>query len=273
MNNSFDLKRFTLLIKRQWIISKNEYLLSLVVVLAILLFYYGFQVYFIIDFYDSFGTTIHNIQNIIFSGRVVLFSILGILFITLIASSYYKKLGKPQTAIPEILIPASQLEKKLTALVYTVIAAISAYLLIFYIADYSVVSVLKKYLIAHYSFTTSQQEVLNDNMHYYFDTIENDKLKYILFLPCLINAAFLLGSIYFNKNQFIKSAVSIAIYFFITVISIFFINNIFFSGLIHPNTEKPIDQNDIVSILSAMGWLLTVALWFIAYVRLKEKEV
>ena len=87
MSNTFNLSRFLLLIRRQWISNQKEYLLIIGVVLSILLFYYGMQTYFIMELFDSYSP---HADYIDLSNRLGLFCILGILYITLISSSYFK---------------------------------------------------------------------------------------------------------------------------------------------------------------------------------------
>ena len=268
MNNTFEIQRFLFLIRRQWISNKKEYLLIVGSIVSILLFYYGIQIYSILDFFENSKPYVEYIN---FSSRIGLFCIVGILYITLTSSLYFRKFGKHGTAIPELMLPASQLEKFLTSFFYTIVIGFSVYFIIFYLIDFGFIAIFKNHLIEEFPELDSAR--LDEKMEYFFPYINNESIKYMIFIPFLLNAIFLLGSLYFTKNQYIKTLVSIAVYIFIAIIIIGFISKILFSGSIQLERNSLISNFEMPKLLCFGGWVLCFALWIITFIRLKEKEV
>ena len=86
MNNTFSIQRFGLLLKRQWLEFGKIYLISLVVVLGVLLTFYGFQ-YYSITHFEHFENRSYSRNPLIF--RIPLFLVTGLIFITIMASTYF----------------------------------------------------------------------------------------------------------------------------------------------------------------------------------------
>ncbi|MGH2624334.1 MAG: hypothetical protein ACRDE7_11760, partial [Sphingobacterium sp.] len=208
--------------------------------------------------------------------RPFIFVVIGLSFISIISSSYFASLGQKSKAIFDILIPATALEKFLSAIFYTVIVSTVSYLLIYFIMDFGFVS----YLRSNFTATTSHfspelnKEIIVDNLNYYFLTPWPKQLYWFLFLPFLLSAIFLVGSIAFNNFHFIKTAITVVIYGLILVFAIVKImiwmtrdtivtnRNLFFN-----------DEINVIKVFCAVGIIVTILLWGIAYLKLKEKEV
>lgn len=271
MNNTFNINRFLLLVQRQWLSFRKEYFLIVGVVLAIVIFFYSKQVYDISKFASlpNAGDQHFNLVGT----RTSLFCILGVLYVTLIASAYFRGLGKSGSAIPNLLLPASQFEKFLNALVYTVLLGFTTFLLLFYIVDYGFMSYLRGILTSQYSTWYNGEEIVTDRLAYLVPSLYNENIVYAFFVPFLLNAIFLLGSIYFAKSQYVKTIVSVSIYIAICYLIIYVVYRIFFADVIQLEDKNVKEFINPVKLLSAIGWFITVALWTITYFRLKEKEV
>jgi len=267
MNNTFDFNRFKLLVGRQWQSYKKEYFLIVGVLLAIILYFYGNELYKI--FKEGNIATYNND----FRFRIPLFIILGFLYISLTASSYFKNYGKSNSAISEILVPASKLEKFLASIFYTTGLGFITYLLLFHIVDFGFMNYVRSFTSSTTTSYINGQEVVRDNLHYLHKLIYIYPVQYFVFIPFTINTIFLLGSIYFKNKHFIKTIVSVAVYAGLCFLIIYSIYRVFFLGQMHLEDNDPSDHKDLIAFLmSALGWTITIILWTIAYVRLKEKE-
>ncbi|MBD1430228.1 hypothetical protein [Sphingobacterium litopenaei] len=267
MNNTFDFNRFKLLVGRQWQSYKKEYFLIVGVLLAIILYFYGNE------FYKVFKVGDMDIYNNDFRFRIPLFIIFGLLYISLTASSYFKNYGKSNAAIAEILVPASKFEKFLAGIFYTTGLGFVTYLLLFHIVDFGFMNYVRSFTTSTTTYVENGKEIVRDNLPYLHKIIYIDPVKYFVFLPFTINALFLLGSIYFKNKHFIKTIVSVAVYAGLCFFLIYSIYRLFFLGHMQLEENDYIDNKKLMLFLFAvLGWTITIILWAITYVRLKEKE-
>ncbi len=259
MNNTFSIHRFGLLLKRQWLEFGKIYLISLAVVLGVLITFYSVTLWSVLNEESPFRRELLHF-------RVPLFLVFGFIFISVIASSYFAHLGQKSKAIIDLMIPASTFEKFMGGIVFASILSISSYLLLFYLTDLAFISKL-------------QGMYKNDeaSMEYFFRQGESDHFFPIYFLPFLITGIFTLGSIYFEKFHYIKTAIVVMIFSGIWFAILVKAGEVLFDGRV------PIDNSQMRHVFSErepaeyLGSLLIVVLilifWAITYVRLKEKEV
>ncbi|GGI23005.1 hypothetical protein [Pedobacter mendelii] len=268
MNNTFNINRFGLLLKRQWLDFGKIYLISLLVVAGVLIGFYFWNTPSLIKY--------KNFNNVM-QFRYGLFLTLGFIFISVVASSYFALLGQKARATLELMTPASTFEKFLGGVFYTAIISVATYLVLFYVIDLSFV----KYINAHLTefkldgdnnslvkpAESITADILNDENH----------LKYFLHfiaVPFLITSIFLLGSVYFNRFHYIKTAISVMIFSGVATYVTYKTASILTQGLVYVHHEGNQNNRDstllfILLITSA----LTLIFWTIAYIRLKEKEV
>ncbi len=137
MNNTFNIQRLGLLLKRQWLEFGKIYLITVAVALGVIITFYGFLLssYFI---YHSRQPDYYSLNF-----REPLFLIFGFLFITIIASSYFAHLGQKPKATIDLMIPASTFEKFLTSIFFTGILSTVSFVIIFYLTDLAFVSKLR----------------------------------------------------------------------------------------------------------------------------------
>src|SRR5690606_5540069 len=141
MNNTFDINRFFKLIRRHWLSNGKEYVLMVAALLAILLYFYGNFAYKV--FYNPDNIDLEVIYREFRGKRVTVFIILGALYMTYIASSSFKMYGVPSSVIQEIMLPASQLEKFLSAWLFSFVLAFVFYLALFFLIDLSFMSYIR----------------------------------------------------------------------------------------------------------------------------------
>ncbi|MDM1292875.1 hypothetical protein HX021_01025 [Sphingobacterium sp. N143] len=271
MSNLFNSTRFFGLIRRQWIGFGRIYLMSIGIMAGVI---FGFYAVNIGSNYDSMKHNFFPVHSLL-NFRAPLFCILGLFFVTVISSSYFADLGRKTRAIFELMIPASQLEKFVVGIFYTVIVSIGSYLLIYYVIDFAFVSYVRSFgLAVKTEVGVNGNQVTVDDWPYFFKVDYPRAAYYFCLLPLLLNAIFLMGSIIFQSYQYIKTAVALVVYCVVWM-SLF----VFLMKTLTENTTGNMennywsDSNHIFGLIAAAGALLTLIFWFIAFLRLKEKEI
>ncbi|RZK40838.1 MAG: hypothetical protein EOO90_13525 [Pedobacter sp.] len=265
MNNTFTLTRFGLLLKRQWLELGKFYLISFAVLFGVIVAVYGYANYLIMD--------AHRISTSSADFRVPLFFISGILFTTIIASGYFAHLGQKSRAIFDLMIPASTFEKFLSAVFFTVVLGIFGFLVIFYVTDLVFLTKLRDWFMSTEKAGDSSN--LNNFFPYFFNQ-EHERLPIAVFIsPLLLTAVFLLGSIYFERFHYIKTALSVLIFSGLWTFMLFKAGQILFENKIPiSRSQHFVQTKDTAEALVTFAFVtLTLLFWAIAYVRLKEKEV
>jgi len=251
------LTHFILLFKRQWFENRKAWLIGSAAIAAILafLFLLAWQ------WQTSFnGDTSHGIF------LILLFCGGGVFMSTIL-----KDLGNKQKGIWFLILPASSAAKLSIALVYGIIIYLAAYFVLFYGVKEIVVTIVAP---AGSSWGN-------------FDLFKNGFYQF-LFTFVGFQSIILLGSVYFNKSQFLKTLLIIFIGLFVS-----FNGNSLLLKLItgesHIDSNTPLDSfqfayqgenmyvylPDAASVaMSVLLWLIVpVCLWVITWYRLKEKEL
>lgn len=258
MNNTFNIQRFGLLLKRQWLEFGKIYLITLGVAAGVIIAFYGFALVGV--FTNEYPFTPRSL-----SFREPLFLIFGFLFITIIASNYFAHLGQKPKAIIDLLIPASTFEKFLTGVFFAGLLSTICFIAIFYLTDLAFVAKVK---------TLSENS--NLTALYFFER-NNDGQNFLPLYatPLFFTSIFLLGSIYFNKFHYIKTAISVMIFSGIWAYLIYKAGEALFTDRVSKvSMNMNSNTKDNVQLYSfAILLLLTIVFWAITYVRLKEKEV
>lgn len=251
------LIHLNLLFKRQWFESWKAWLVGAAAIAAI----QTFLLVLVWHWQTSFnGDTIHGIFLILlFCG--------GSIFM----SSLLKDLGDKQKGSWFLILPASAAAKLIMALVYGILIYLSAYLILFYTVNSIFIAVLVPPGSSWGSFA------LFKNGFYQF-----------LFTFVSFQSIILLGSVYFNKSQFLKTLLLI-----ITGIFVSFNGNSqllkFMTSESNIDSSTPlggfqfaylgenvyVNPPDVVNtVVSVLLWVIVpVCLWTATWYCLKEKEL
>lgn len=269
MNNTFNINRFGLLLKRQWLDFGKIYLISLVVVVGAIV---GFYLYYIPS--PSKYNNFDDDGNLDMRFRYGIYLMLGFLFISIVASSYFSILGQKSRAILELMTPASTFEKFLSGVFYTTLISFASYIIIFYLIDISFVKYLNMHLSEFKSLNNKGASIAAvDSI---FSQVFNDA-KYREYcmaffgFPFLITSIFLLGSAYFTSFHYIKTAVSVMLFLAAGLYLIYKAADVLTTGKSKITIGG--DKEKILLSLCLITLVLTLIFWVITYVRLKEKEV
>jgi hypothetical protein len=274
MNNTFNIQRFGLVLKRKWLEFGKIYLIAMAVALGVILVFYTVAFWPALTDINGFAA-----RRLFF--REPLFMIFGFLFITAIASSYFSHLGQKPKTIIDLLIPASTFEKFLAGVFFTAILATVSFIVLFSLTDLIFIGKLRSGYHSVQTYTYNGPEgpvaIVKDNVGYFF--VHNKPWLFLpLFVaPFFVTSIFLLGSVYFDKFHYIKTALSVMVF---AGIWTFIIVK---TGEYLTRDKHPVEggmpafynfgKNDIEWALTLLILVLTLIFWAITYVRLKEKEV
>ena len=258
MNNTFDIKRFGMLLKKHSLEHGKTYLLSAGVLTGLMFLVLGFMSY------SSNGHLRINAQIPVF---VFMSLIAGSIFTSIV----FTELGDKSKAIPNLMLPASHFEKYLVAWLYSYVIFQVVYVGVFYLTDGIIVSM-------------GHHELEVDKVINVFDTEKND-CWYAFVMYGFIHAFSFFGAIVFNKLHFIKTAMV----FFACLILLTLINKPIVSALIPGDIKSiPFQRLDIyeheryfnirgsdqmMNVSLYVLALVVLLLWATTYSRLKEKEV
>lgn len=191
---------------------------------------------------------------------------------SLLTGNIFSQYGSTNTGISAIMIPASRLEKFLALLIPNLIIIVS--LTLFFLWYH------------HWTIEFANEKILKDP---FYEPLPQDMLQYFISAHFIIQGIVALGSIYFRKLAYIKTAsIFILLLFSATGYSVWYSYNITptpskavafpFSGwklwFYNLNTFYKVNFPDNIQMLIYLFPIfMLLSLWFIAYVRLKEKEI
>lgn len=275
MNNTFDIQRFSLLLKRKWLEFGKIYLITLAVAFGVMLIAYTIAIW-------PLMTDLRAFSDRILFFREPLFLVFGFLFITAVASTYFSHLGQKPKTIIDLLIPASTFEKFMAGVFFTAILTTVSFVVLFLLTDLVFVTKLRS-MYNSVSKTTSYTDaqntatVIKDNVAYLFIRNKPNLFLPLYVVPFFVSSIFLLGSIYFNKFHYIKTALSVMVFTGIWTFIIVKAGQYLTDGRHAVENPRQIihdpGKDTIEWLLTLLLLVLTIVFWAITYVRLKEKEV
>jgi len=281
MNQTFFFPRWWMMVTRHWAENRRRYLLYLLAVAALMIIWNGFNLLMEKDLPMQYR---HQLPTY-FIG----------LFLTgcIFASTLFNPLGNKKEAIQYLSVPASQLEKFLCALLYGVLLFFILYNVLFYLVDIPFVR-LSRQLSAPSRVLPIYETPMRDRtgvINVFADNgmaIDGGSAIPVFMLAFFaIQSMFILGSIYFSRFAFIKTVIAVLLLvvagalYMMKVINPNIPNSWNLDGLIE---WRRYNVEGLTEVISPAGWMtstlafvvkytLPVIFWFIAYIRLKEKEV
>lgn len=270
MNNTFNTQRLGLLLKRQWLEFGKIYLISLMVLMGIFLAFYGYNYYHFVTDYKEIHAGDSSYR--VFHFRIPVFVVTGLIFGTLVASTYFSHLGQKSKAVIDLLIPASTFEKFLAGIFYTLILSTLSFMTLFYLTDLFFVMKVR----AIFEEATKAAIQPSNRLDYFFTENNVNDFKALYFIPCLITSPFLLGSVYFNRFHYVKTAISLMVFMGAWALIVINSGEALFRGRVIANTEQMQNINgkgQAELLVSLLIITLSLIFWGLTYLRLKEKEV
>jgi hypothetical protein len=274
MNQVFNINRWLLFTSKHWNENKKKYLLSLVAIAALL------TIWFFIVLLVEPGSAPYPYPMQSTTYFIGLF-VIGLLY----ASLMFADLADSPKGIHFLLIPASAFEKLLTTFLFSTILFFICYTLIFYGVDVVMIKIANSLEYNYNAAQPYEQKVVN----VFGDQLpDHDFETFSLFflLYAALQAAFLLGSVYFERYSFIKTAICLLVVFLFFMLLIVQV-----LGGMMPEGSWPtslvkynIKAKDVVQVVALPRWIGDVMQYvfvyalapfflLVTYFRLKEKEV
>jgi hypothetical protein len=263
MNDTFNLKRFWWLLKKT-ILERPAYMLGLLgLILGCSLLVYSF--------FFSMGNWEPAHQVTFFLGLAG-----GGCFIT---SSIFGYFSTRSCGVSYLTLPSSHFEKWLCSVVIIVVFFVPVFLAFYRVMDITFVNLYRTSLDP----ALPDYKNLLERAHVYSFHDSFVTIFFIVFFNG--TGAMLLGTLYFNKVSFIKTAIIMSLLFILTFILNFYISKMFFQNVRYamPFNDVGINVGKEAGLieLPAAAFLITgfiikyitpVCLWGLAYLRLREKE-
>lgn len=258
MNNTFSFKRFLKLFMRHTVANYKPYLMSLLIMVAILFLFLGYA--------STTRNSFFSIEQ--YSVFMVLLFTLGAIF----TSGIFSELSSPGKSISFLMLPGSRLEKWLVGWLYSFVVFLVVYIAAFYFTDIIVLNISN-------TFSKHPQKLMNlfnPELHFWRD----------LMMFTLIHSLSLFGALFFNRYHFLKIA-SLFVVFYVGLIFLnaFFLNVFISKDVAVGGLFSDISLNERKSyyavyasdfMKSSLPYLLFAVAcltWTAAYHKLKEKEV
>lgn len=263
MNQTFSFHRFGLLLKLHLSEHLRTYLMGISLLFGIWIILLAPTTIKTTHYHESLYRIHAGFFGAVFCGAGAWF-----------ASEAFRVVGTPTRGIPYLMLPASQLEKFLVASLM--------------IVAFTLVATVVFYTVEGAFFSLLNARLPQGEPHYKLLDLSSPTFPPELFLGALLGLPlFFLGSIYFDKVPFVKTAVIAFLILFVGI----FLNEFVVSRLFPERDyygsslfrEVHFQQNGIwyeleltdlpKLLVNAALLLIALGLWFTAYIRFKEKEV
>ena len=129
------------------------------------------------------------------------------------ASTIFAEFGSKAQGIAWLSVPASALEKLLCALLFSVVLFFVLFTVVFFIVDFPMVQVANGLIARQHRVWPGGYPIAPDRVYNVLvglpgDTVDND-YHLLLMAFFMLQSVFILGSIYFSRYAFIKTAVAV----------------------------------------------------------------
>lgn len=253
MSEFFSGKRFQLLILQHWADNRKRYLLSILAYIGLLMLWF-----FVAYLAEPRIPLDPDLQKATF--YISLFA-LG----TTYASQYYSHFSSRARGINFLMVPASQFEKMLCSLLYTVLLFLAVITVCFYLVDLPMTYLLTPRAPVEGVVRASGPVNVFEVKFFNFPEGPYGRL---LFFYLSVQSAFLLGSVLFNRFSFLKTCIIGLVTFFIGFIIVYLANKTAFD-----NDTIDMFPVWVRRIIVTLSFVIPPVIWASTYFRLKAKQV
>jgi hypothetical protein len=270
---AFSFDRWGLLVGRHWAENKKKYILSAIAITSLLAFWFIFTLLinpnYHLDIRIQHGT--YFVCLFVFGGFY--------------ASQFFSDLGSQPKGINFLLTPASTLEKLACSLFYAVLLFFVFFTLAFYVVDALMVTLANALERSRANGNLKEpSEVIN----LFFAKKQNagsvNINLYLMLTFFAVQSFFLLGSVYFSKYSFIKTAIALFILFITGLFLEEYVMDAFLPEGYHVGGLTTYLTRSSDKITALPQWIARVLkvvfscafpplFWLVTYHRLKEKQV
>jgi len=259
MKNQFSLKRFGMLFQKHTSENYKSYLLSAGVLTGIMFLIMSFATYTVL------GRPMNPDQ------QMLMFVLFLFAAGTIFTSTIFASLGDKRKAIALLTLPATHLEKYLVSWFYSFVVFLIVYTGIFYLVNTSVLHLFKQ----------AEEEIRLYNIF-----ADQERFFEFFFAITFLHSLAFLGSVWFEKVQFIKTAFSFLLFILILQLLNYQIlewllgQDLEFATLFGNVAFRQNNEMTFIKISEKQEYLrdlmllvLGFILWASTYFRLKEKQV
>lgn len=297
MTQIFDARRWWLLVGKHWSENRKKYTLVLTAIAGLLLLWF-----IVILASDGYRSTNPSMQvSTYYFGLFVAGCLYG--------SMLFADLGSKTRGLNYLLVPASHLEKLLCSLLYAVVIFFVCYTSIFYIVDAIAIKAgnalaYSHWLKHHVVADVFEPRTITNVFYEPGESRDPGRLVFLL-LYFVIQAVFIVGSVYFARFSFIKTIIAALL---AGLIIVFLVAKVIYPILPHGSYYQGITSYHVYTVkenltingvadgisiysdpatdklVTLPAWIENVLLflvkfafaplfWVAAYFRLKEKEI
>jgi len=203
-NAYFSFSRFRRLVAVHWAGNKRLYLLALPAIGGLLAAWYSFLLVM-----DKYSPLDDGIQAFTYYWGLAL---VGCLY----SSTIFAEFGRKAQGIAWLGLPASALEKLLCGMLFSAILCFVGYTLIFYMIDVPLVRIGNELIVAQHRLWPGGYPVLTNAVWSLAKGLPGDNPDHdfhvLLICYFMLQAAFALGSVYFNRYAFVKTVVAVMLF-------------------------------------------------------------
>ena len=281
----FSPQRWWMLVTLHWAENRKRYLLSLPAIAGVLFVWYCF----LLMMNRDEGLSIPFQVSAYYVGLFLIGSLYG--------SMLFADLGHKTRSIQYLSVPASQFEKLLCALFFGVLLFFIVYTLLYYLVDIPMVGLSNRINLIRTRHLTDNIPFNAYPVHVYNiytnkgGPMPDSESNYFLLIYFALQAAFILGSVYFTRYSFIKTVVSLLLLVLVYMLFVLkgIVSNLpqgwhFGPSLFEWSQMREINGQEEEKLVRLSSWVgdsctflikysLPFILWSITYTRLKEKEV
>ena len=284
MNNTFNIKRFGLVFRKDLIENGRRYLLLFLTMFGLITVLITYQTWGYYEYkmstqiLDDSVVSSHS-NGFIFGHLSVLFFVFGIWF----ASTFSNPINSKLKRLSFFINPSSNLEKYLSRWLLTTVGFILAFFVALAFADILMVAICSvRFPDADIQFIDFNKFVAPSEQENYREFFIMRKIVFTLLIGFyfLIQSIFLLGSTIWEKASFIKTftagVVIVAVFSLLCrwTLLLLYGNPSNFENVINSfEWDETTSPDKALSFVIAVFAVFTLTNWILAYFRLKESEI
>lgn len=273
MNNTFNFRRFGLLLRKTF--HEKGLVLGGILVLSIAL----------ITFSYSSSSTLRQSAFAQSMGFTI-----GLFGVTIFVNILLNIFSKKSAAASYLSLPCSHFEKWLVVFVSTCLIFLPIFLILLKVIDTLFIDYYRELAVSKYHYSATQIETSLAYLAYTFEEKDNlSRMPFWFFLPAFfgLGGVAVVGSLYFNQKSYIKSAL---VFLGLAIVLVFSVSTLygtvigektammsFTKAFITTQKEKHYTVNASESIQQIVKYFIMVfipvVLWLIGLVRFSDKEI
>ena len=276
MNNTFDIRRFGLVIRKDLIENGKRFMLLFLTMLGLIALAITFTT---LNYYNGRNSDDYLLLN---RDLLILLSLMFFGFGIWFASTFSTPMNSKLKRLSYLVSPSSNLEKFLTRWILTTIGFLLAFFATIWLADIlrvAICSVAYSEIDFHFIDITKLVSP-NENANYREYLVPKEVFTIVLSIYFLLQSIFLLGSTFWEKASFIKTFTAVAAIITAFLLICRWAILLFYGDLDgYSNVFSSFELNETYTEMQATIFAtivisaFTITFWVLAFFRLKESEI